>query len=78
MKMNKLLTEIELCRFLRVSRDAVVKFRKDLSDPIPYLKVGRRHLYNEDEVLKWARRAAKRKSDQERRRRMSRRGRLAG
>jgi excisionase family DNA binding protein len=55
-----LLTEKEACEFLRISREAILKFRRDMKDPIPYLKVGRRYLYEESEVVKWAKRNARR------------------
>ena len=53
--MQKLLTEDEVARLLRVSREAILKFKRDKLNPIPCLRVGRRYLYEECEVLEWAR-----------------------
>lgn len=55
-----LMTEAEACRFLRVSRVAVLKFRRNPLDPIPCFKVGRRYLYERGDLLKWAKRQAAR------------------
>ncbi len=71
--MRKLLTEVELCELLRVSREAVLKFRRDTVDPIPHFKAGRRYLYDEGEVLKWAKRSAGRATKARERRRSARR-----
>lgn len=60
MDSKHLLTESEVCTFLRVSREAVLKFRRCTVDPIPCLKAGRRYLYDALEVTKWARRQAER------------------
>ena len=57
---EKLLTEKEICEFLRVSREGIKRFKRDLTDPIPFLRAGRRFLYDPSEVLKWARRQARR------------------
>ena len=40
---ESLLTEEEICTMLRVSREATLKFRRDLVDPIPHMKAGRRY-----------------------------------
>lgn len=55
-----LLTEQEACELLRVSREAILKFKRDSLDPIPFLKAGRRYLYDEAEIMKWAKRNARR------------------
>ena len=55
-----LLTEAETSRFLRVSRVAILKFRRDPVDPIPCFKIGRRYLYDPAEILRWAKRQAAR------------------
>lgn len=54
------MTEEELCDFLHVSREAVYRFRSYSEDPIPYLRAGRRYLYEQDQVLKWLRREGQR------------------
>lgn len=59
---KKLLTEEEACDFLRVSRDALAKFRRDKADPLPFMKAGRRYLYLESELISWAKRQARRSS----------------
>ena len=55
---EQLSTEAEAMRFLRVSREAMLKFRRDSLDPIPHAKVGRRYLYDLRKVLAWAERRA--------------------
>ncbi len=60
MSTERLLTEEEVCELLRVSRDAISKFRHDRLDPIPCFRAGRRWLYDREKVLRWAARAAKR------------------
>jgi hypothetical protein len=55
-----LATEAEILLHLRISRAGLQKFRRDPSDPIPFLKVGRRHLYDITKVEKWAERQARR------------------
>lgn len=57
---KQLMTEEEACDFLRVSREAIFKFRRDQVDPIPCFKAGRRYLYDPSEVLRWAKRQAER------------------
>ena len=57
---KSLLTEEEACKFLRISREAILKFKRDTVDPIPHLKAGRQSLYEESEILKWAKRNARR------------------
>lgn len=57
---QRLLTEAEICELLRVSREAVLKFRRHPNDPIPCLKAGRRYLYDTGKVLRWAERQADR------------------
>lgn len=56
LNLPQLLTEEQLCRLFRVSRDAVLRFKRDPLDPIPFLKLGRRYLFELDAVLRWARR----------------------
>ena len=58
---NNFLTEVELIEWLHISREAVLKFRKDPEDPIPFLMAGRRYLYEPTEIVKWMRRQAQRK-----------------
>jgi len=55
-----LLTEAEVADFLRVSREAILRFKRDGVDPIPCFKAGRRYLYEPGEVLRWAKRQATR------------------
>lgn len=55
-----LLTEAEISAFLRVSREAILRFKRDRVDPIPCFKAGRRYLYEPSEVLRWAKRQATR------------------
>lgn len=55
-----LLTESEVARYLRVSRDAITRFKRRRDDPIPYEKAGRRCLYDLDAVRAWTRRNARR------------------
>ena len=55
-----LLTEAEIADFLRVSREAILRFKRDRVDPIPCFKAGRRYLYEPSEVLRWAKRQATR------------------
>ena len=55
-----LLTEEEICELLRVSREAILKFKRDPIDPIPCFKAGRRFLYDQNQVLRWAKRHADR------------------
>ena len=57
---QNLLTEKEVAVFLRVSREAITKFKRLPSDPLPYMKAGRRCLYDTKYVLAWAERNAKR------------------
>jgi helix-turn-helix protein len=57
---QRLLTEEEAAGFLRVSREAILRLKRDEVDPIPCYKVGRRYLYDPKEVLRWARRRADR------------------
>ena len=57
---EKLLTEVECAKYLRINRNSLKKFRNQRQDPLPYLKVGRRILYEPDKVVKWAARSAKR------------------
>ena len=59
---RELLREEEACRLLRISREAILRFKRDQVNPIPHLKVGRRFLYEEHEVIGWAKRSAKRDS----------------
>jgi hypothetical protein len=61
------MTEAEACRFLRVSRVAILKFRRNPLDPIPCFKVGRRYLYERGDLLKWAKRQATRAQTDQRR-----------
>lgn len=63
-RLRKLLTEEELSELLRVSRDALAKFRRDREDPLPFMMAGRRYLYDEAQVLKWATRQARRNRPQ--------------
>ena len=56
-----LLTEEEMCRVLRISRDGILRCKR-AEDPIPHFKVGRRFLYDLEKVLRWAERQAKRAS----------------
>ena len=55
---RSLLTEAEVAGFLRVSREAILRFKRDAVDPIPCFKAGRRYLYEPSEVLRWAKRQA--------------------
>ena len=54
------ITEEQLCKFLHVSREAVHRFRTRDNDPIPFMKAGRRYLYLQSAVLKWAEREGQR------------------
>ena len=56
-----LLTEAEAADFLRVAREAILRFKRDGVDPIPCFKAGRRYLYEPAEVLRCAKRQAVRK-----------------
>lgn len=60
-KLNPLFTEQEVMEYLSVGRDAMQKFRRDQDDPIPYLKAGRRFLYDLGKIRKWLERQARRK-----------------
>lgn len=55
---HELLTEKEVAVFLRVSREAITKFKRLGTDAIPYMKAGRRCLYDPSRVLAWAERNA--------------------
>src|SRR5262245_63109388 len=48
------MNEQELCAYLDVSREAVRKMRAHPVDPLPALKVGRRWLYKQEDVERWA------------------------
>lgn len=65
---KELLTEAEASQFLRVSREAVLRFKRDPVDPIPCYKAGRRFLFDAAEILKWAKRQAQRAYQKNRRR----------
>jgi hypothetical protein len=59
-ELPRLLTEKEIARYLRVSRDAITRFKRHCHDPIPYEKAGRRCLYDIAAVRAWTRRNATR------------------
>ena len=60
MTKQKLLTEKEVVDLLRVSQEAIKRFRELADFPIPHYKVGRRYLYDGEAVLSWAEENAKR------------------
>ena len=53
-----LLTEAQLCAALHVSREAVLRLRRDPVDPIPCMRAGRRFLYDLERVKAWMERRA--------------------
>ena len=53
-------TNDELKKLLRVSEEALQRFRRDPEDPLPHLRAGRRYLYIPEEVENWARARAER------------------
>jgi hypothetical protein len=55
-----LLTRSEAAAFLRISVDAVHHLSHRKVDPLPHLQAGRRHLFDRNELLKWATREARR------------------
>ena len=55
-----LLTRSETAALLRISLDGIDKVIHAEENPIPMLRVGRRYLFDRDEVLAWARENAKR------------------
>jgi excisionase family DNA binding protein len=57
---NRPLTEDEVCELLRISKETLLKAKRDPLDPIPYKKVGRRYLYDRTEVMRWATRQGER------------------
>ena len=57
-----LATEREAMAYLRVSREAIQRFRR-AADPIPHLRAGRRYLYDLAEVREWALRQARTRQD---------------
>jgi hypothetical protein len=58
-ELPRLLTEKEIARYLRVSRDAITRFKRRRNDPIPFEKAGRRCLYDLAAVRAWTRRSAR-------------------
>jgi hypothetical protein len=52
--------EAEICQILKVCRSAIYKYKFGIPDPIPFLKVGRRYLYDLEKVCRWAQREAAR------------------
>lgn len=59
-KEMRLLTEAEVAKYLRVSRDAIRRFRRRELDPIPCMKIGRRYLYDVVEVRRYGQKQAHR------------------
>jgi len=57
---EKLLTEDEICEWLHISKECLLKLKRDPLDPLPYMKVGRRFLFDPEKVTKWGERQAKR------------------
>jgi hypothetical protein len=55
-----MLTEEELCIIFHVSRETILKSKRDPIDPIPCHKFKRRYLYDLAEVLRWTKRSAER------------------
>ena len=53
-----LLTRVEIARALKVSTCSVDLLTRRQPDPMPFMKVGRRHLFDLTEVKRWAKRAA--------------------
>lgn len=53
---DSLLTDVELCRFLSVTRPTLRRFLRDPDDPLPCYMLGKRRRYDRAEVLKWAER----------------------
>ena len=60
MASQELLTEKEVLSLLRVSQEAIKRFRELEDFPIPHYKVGRRYLYDRAAVLSWAEANARR------------------
>ena len=59
MNETSLLTLDEISSLLRVNRESIRKFMK-AEDPLPFMKVGRRYLFNPEKVFRWAERQGKR------------------
>lgn len=59
-KDRRYLTRDELVETLRIGKHAETKFRLDPEDPLPHIRIGRRILYDIDEVHNWAKRRARR------------------
>jgi hypothetical protein len=59
---TELLPETRIMELLNVSRSAMQRFRRGTKNdpPIPFLRVGRRYLYQWDKVITWAERNARR------------------
>jgi len=55
---SDLLTEEQLCQALHVSRRSVWKFRTDRDNPLPFMRLGGKHVYDLEEVRAWAKRRA--------------------
>jgi hypothetical protein len=54
------LTTAQLCERLHITKYGLLAARRQKIDPMPYLRIGRKILYDEDEVFKWMQRQAKR------------------
>lgn len=57
------LTEEEVCEWLHISREGLLRLKRDKLDPIPARKYGRRFVYLESEVKKWGERQYRRYRD---------------
>ena len=57
---NRFLTEEEACQLLHISREAMLKFKRDPVNAPPALKVGRRYLYDIEKLITWAEKNFKR------------------
>tara|TARA_R100000808_G_scaffold12312_1_gene30756 strand:+ start:2198 stop:2416 length:219 start_codon:yes stop_codon:yes gene_type:complete len=51
--MKTLLTSPEVAKFLRINRVSLKPLREE--QDMPFFKVGRKYLYDVDEILVWAR-----------------------
>jgi len=64
-----LLTRREAARFLRVGVDAIAMYIRHREDPLPFLQMGRRQLFERDALVRYCRRAAERAIARENKRR---------
>lgn len=67
--LDEILTTNELGHLLKMTKCGIKGARYQKSDPMPFLKIGRSIRFERAEVLKWARRQAKRSVSENGRRR---------